>query len=215
VTTLIVLAKEPVAGRVKTRLVPPLTHADAARLAAAALRDTTAAVSRTRAARRVLAFDGDPRGWLPAGWRHVRQPVGGLDVRLGAAFAAVRRGPALLVGMDTPQLRPHDLAAFDPSRYDACLGPAFDGGYWTIGFAEASRAARAIRGVPMSTGHTAEVQLRRLHGLGMRVQLLDPLIDVDTIDAAHDVADEAPGTEFAAALAETRIAMRSPARMAG
>lgn len=203
--TLIVLAKRPVAGRVKTRLVPPLTHDDAARLAAAALRDTLAAVALTPAAQRVLAFDGDVRGWLPKHWRHVSQPAGDLDIRLGAAFTAVGRGPALLVGMDTPQLRPAQVTAFDPSRYDACLGRAGDGGYWAIGFADASHAAQAIRGVPMSVEHTGEVQLHRLHELGMRVQLLDTLTDVDTITTAYDVAREAPRTAFAAALAAVRI----------
>jgi glycosyltransferase A (GT-A) superfamily protein (DUF2064 family) len=197
--TAIVIAKRPLPGRVKTRLVPPLSHGQAAELAAAALADTLDAVERSAARRRVLAFAGDARGWLRAGWQHVRQPEGGLDERLIAAFAATR-GPAVLVGMDTPQLTPAQLDAFDPDRFDACLGPARDGGYWAIGFADASRAARAIRGVPMSTDRTRDVQLRRLNSLGLRVQLLEPLTDVDTIDTAHEVARAAPRTRFAAAL---------------
>jgi glycosyltransferase A (GT-A) superfamily protein (DUF2064 family) len=204
--TLIVLAKEPVAGRVKTRLVPPLTYADAADLAAAALSDTLAVLSRLPARERVLAFDGDPAGWLPSGWRHVRQADGGLDRRLGAAFAAVGAGPAVLVGMDTPQLRPTHLLGFDPARYDACFGPAADGGYWTIGFADARRAGAAIDGVPMSTRHTGAAQLRRLYERGLRVQILDTLTDVDTIDAALTVAAAAPHTAFAAALAAVELA---------
>jgi glycosyltransferase A (GT-A) superfamily protein (DUF2064 family) len=199
--TLIVLAKQPVAGRVKTRLVPPLTYAAAAELAAAALSDTLAVVDRAPARERVLAFDGDVAGWLPSGWRHLVQSDGGLDLRLGAAFDAVGEGPAVLVGMDTPQLSPTDLVGFDPSRYDACFGPAADGGYWTIGFADARNAAAAIRGVPMSTAHTGAAQLRRLHERGLRVQILDTLVDVDTIDTAVAVAELAPHTAFAAALA--------------
>lgn len=198
---LIVLAKEPLAGRVKTRLVPPLTYAAAAELAAAALSDTLLVVDRVPARERVLAFDGDAAGWRPSGWRHVAQPGGGLDGRIAAAFDSVGTGPAVLVGMDTPQLRPTDLAGFDPSRYDACLGPAADGGYWTIGFADARNAAAAIRGVPMSSADTGAVQLRRLQEQGMRVQILDTLVDVDTIDAAAAVAELAPHTVFAAALA--------------
>jgi glycosyltransferase A (GT-A) superfamily protein (DUF2064 family) len=198
---LIVLAKEPVPGRVKTRLVPPLTYAAAAELAAAALSDTILVVDRVPARGRFLAFDGDVAGWLPSGWWHVAQPGGGLDERLAAAFDAVGPGPAVLVGMDTPQLSPTDLAGFDPSRYDACFGPAVDGGYWTIGFADARNAAAAIRGVPMSSPHTGAVQLRRLQEQGMRVQILDTLVDVDTIDAAAAVAELAPHTAFAAALA--------------
>ena len=202
--TVIVIAKQPVPGRVNTRLVPPLTHGQVAELAAAALADTLDAVERCTAQRRVLAFAGDARGWLRAGWQHVGQPEGGLGERLVAAFAATR-GPAVLVGMDTPQLMPAQLHAFDPDRFDACLGPARDGGYWAIGLADPSCAGRAIRGVPMSTDHTGEVQLRRLNSLGLRVQLLEPLTDVDTIDTAHEVARAAPHTRFAAALTSVPV----------
>jgi glycosyltransferase A (GT-A) superfamily protein (DUF2064 family) len=207
VTTLIVLAKQPWAGRVKTRLVPPLSYEQAADLAAAALQDTLAAVEQATAANRVLAFDGDVRGWLPAGWRHHWQRHGDLDARIVAAFAAAR-GPAVLVGMDTPQLRPAQLDAFDPSRFDACLGLARDGGYWAIGFADPALACPAVRGVPMSTDRTAEVQLGRLAALGLRVQLLEPMTDVDTIDTAYEVAAVAPETRFAAALASTFAGVR-------
>ena len=205
-TTLIVLAKQPRAGRVKTRLVPPLTYEQAAELAGAALLDTLDAVDGAPATARVLAFDADARGWLRPGWRHVRQPAGGLDARLVAAFAAVS-GPAVLVGMDTPQLTAAQLRAFDPARFDACLGPACDGGYWAIGFAEPELAGRAISGVPMSTDRTGEVQLGRLAALGLRVQLLEPLTDVDTIDTAHEAAAGAPATRFAAALEDTLAAV--------
>lgn len=203
--SLLVIAKEPVVGRVKTRLVPPLTFAQAADLAAAALRDTVAAAGAVSAAQHLLAFDGDPQRWLPAGWRTVAQPGGGLDERLSAAFdAVVGVGPAVLVGMDTPQLAAADVLAFDPSRYDACLGPAADGGYWSIGFRDPGIARRVISGVPMSTEHTGEEQLRRIRAAGLDVQVLDVLVDVDTIATADAVAAAAPHTRFAAALSAVR-----------
>ncbi len=198
--TLIVIAKAPVPGRVKTRLVPPLTYSQAADVAAAALRDTLRVASTVRAGKRLLALDGRPGPWLPSGWQVARQPGGGLDLRLAAAFAAATpRRPALLLGMDTPQLRPDQLR-FDPT-YDAALGMATDGGYWAIGLRDPALAARVIPGVPMSTCRTGIEQLRRLHDAGAHVQLLDPLTDVDTIDAAEDVAGQAPHSEFAKALA--------------
>jgi len=203
--TLIVIAKAPIPGRVKTRLVPPLTYSQAADVAGAALRDTLRATSAVRADTHLLALDGAPGPWLPPGWRVVNQPDGGLDVRLAAAFAAARpRRPALLVGMDTPQVRP-ELLAFDPEQYDAALGMATDGGYWAIGLRDPAVAAHVIPGVPMSTPDTGTEQLRRLHAAGLRVQLLDPLTDVDTIDAAEDVARQAPRSEFARTLARLRI----------
>ena len=198
--TLIVIAKEPVPGRVKTRLVPPLTDSEAAHLARAALSDTLRVASAVDARQHVLALDGRPGPWLPRGWRVVAQPAGTLDVRLVAAFGAASSGPALLIGMDTPQVHPAQLAAFDPDGHDACLGLAEDGGYWAIGLRSPALAAGVISGVPMSTSHTGAEQLRRLHAAGLRVQLLDTLADVDTIDVAYRVAAAAPSTEFAAAL---------------
>ncbi len=197
---LIVIAKEPVPGRVKTRLVPPLTASEAADLARAALSDTLRAASAVDASQRVLALDGRPGPWLPHAWRVVAQPAGTLDVRLVAAFGAASSGPALLIGMDTPQVRPAQLAAFDPDGHDACLGLAEDGGYWAIGLRNPALAAEIISGVPMSTSHTGAEQLRRLHTAGLHVQLLDTLADVDTIDVAYGVAAAAPSTQFAAAL---------------
>ncbi|MBW8792034.1 MAG: DUF2064 domain-containing protein [Streptomyces sp.] len=208
--TLIVLAKEPRPGYVKTRLVPPLTASDAARIAAAALHDTLDVVDRTPAGRRVLAFAGDAAGWQRRGWDTVTQPAGGLDVRLAAALAAAH-GPALLVGMDTPQLQPADLAAFDPRRFDAALGLAPDGGYWAIGLRDPAQAAAAVHGVPMSTEHTGVVQLARLRRLGLRVQLLPPRTDVDTIDSARAVAAVAPSTRFAAVFAAVAPPVAVPA----
>jgi hypothetical protein len=203
IDTLLVIAKEPVAGRVKTRLVPPLTFEQAADVAAAALWDTLRAVAPVPVRQRLLAFDGDAAQWCPEGWRVSAQPEGGLDTRLVAAFEAAGNGPSVLVGMDTPQLRADQLTAWDPDRFDACLGPASDGGYWAIGFTDATVAAAAISGIPMSLATTREHQLARLDELGLRVQLLDELTDVDTIDAAREVAHEVPRSAFAQALTRT------------
>lgn len=86
-STLLVIAKALVAGRVKTRLTPRFTPEQAAGLARAALQDTLAAVLATDAGRRVLVLDGPPGPWLPEGIEVVPQCTGGLDVRLAAAFS--------------------------------------------------------------------------------------------------------------------------------
>lgn len=201
IDTLIVLAKAPRAGRAKTRLVPPLSYAQAATVAAASLTNTLDAVTGATARRRLLAFDAPTGRWLRTGWRSCHQPAGGLDARIVAAFDAVGADPALLLGMDTPQLTARHLQAFDPERYDACLGRARDGGYWAIGLRDPRLAAAAVLGVPMSAPHTGRVQLRRLHQLGLRVQLLNELSDVDTFDDALQVAALVPDTAFAHAVA--------------
>lgn len=200
--TFVVLAKAPLPGRVKTRLCPPCTPSEAAMLATAALTDTLAAVAAARARRRVLVLDGHPGPWLPAGFEVVAQEGDGLDERLGAAFEAVG-GPAVLVGMDTPQITPALLGSaartLASARRDAVLGRAHDGGYWCIGLRRADR--RVFGGVPMSTERTGRAQLERLRALGLDVALLPRVRDVDTFDDALAVARRAPASRFAAALA--------------
>ena len=199
-TALLVIAKAPVAGRVKTRLTPPCSPADAAALAAAALADTLAAVARSRrAGRRVLVLDGEPGPWIPRGVDVLPQRGDGLAARLAAAFCEVG-GPALLIGMDTPQVttRQLDAGLRALDRADAVFGPALDGGYWAIGLRRADPAV--FRDVPMSVPTTAAVQRARLAALDLATIELPPLVDVDTIADARRVAAAAPATHFARAL---------------
>ncbi|EST19264.1 TIGR04282 family arsenosugar biosynthesis glycosyltransferase [Streptomyces roseochromogenus] len=196
-TTLLVIAKEPLPGRVKTRLTPPFTPRQAARLAEAALSDTLHAVAAAPAARRVLVLDGAPGPWLPPGFEVLPQCAGGLDERLADAFAHCS-GPALLIGMDTPQVTP-ELLTVDFAGCDAYFGPAEDGGFWALGLAQPDPAL--LRGVPMSTPETGAVQRERLLAAGLRVRELPRLRDVDTAADAHAVAALAPHGRFAARLA--------------
>src|SRR5205807_5507305 len=92
VVTIIVLAKAPVPGRVKTRLCPPCDPAQAARLAEAALVDTLRAVAAPRWDRRVLVLDGTPGPWLPGRFEVLPQRGDGLDERLAHAFTDVGAG---------------------------------------------------------------------------------------------------------------------------
>ncbi len=203
--TVLVIAKEPLPGRVKTRLTPPFSPSEAADLAAASLVDTLRAARAVTADHHVLVLDGRPGAWLPKGWDVVPQGQGGLDARLAAAFGAVAGdGPAVLIGMDTPQVTPAQLAAFDPSRYDACLGAADDGGFWAIGFRDPAQAPDLISGVPMSRSDTGRMQRARLDAAGLSVQDLDALVDVDTAESADAVAALAPHTQFARALRALR-----------
>ncbi|MCT7356296.1 DUF2064 domain-containing protein [Streptomyces sp. 15-116A] len=200
--TLLVIAKEPRPGRVKTRLTPPFTPVQAADLAGAALADTLDAVARTPARRRVLVLDGTSGPWLPAGIEVVPQCAGGLDERLAGAFAGCD-GPALLIGMDTPQVTP-ELLTVDFTDCEAYFGPAEDGGFWALGLAVPDPAL--VRGVPMSTPHTGTAQRRRLAHL--RVRELPRLRDVDTAHDAALVAATAPGSRFAARLARLTASHR-------
>ncbi|MCX5418272.1 DUF2064 domain-containing protein [Streptomyces sp. NBC_00078] len=200
--TLLVIAKEPVPGRVKTRLTPPHTPQEAAALAEAALTDTLHTMLQVPARRRILVLDGTPGPWLPPGFEVVPQVYGDLDERIAAAFELCDSGSALLVGMDTPQLTPELLADVGRDGHDAWFGPAADGGFWALGFADATRAGACVRGVPMSTDRTGTVQRRRLEEAGLTIGELPLLRDVDTAaDAAAVVTCCPPGSRFAAALA--------------
>ncbi|MEU0570763.1 TIGR04282 family arsenosugar biosynthesis glycosyltransferase [Nonomuraea sp. NPDC005983] len=203
---LVVLAKRPVPGRVKTRLTPPYTPSEAAELAAAALDDTLRAVAATPAADRVLALDDvrqGPWGGRARGFGVVPQRGDGLDERLAWAFEDVyarRPVPVVLVGMDTPQLTPALLqrAAVALRGYDAVFGPATDGGFWLLGLRRPDPAL--LLGVPMSSPGTGRAQLGRLREAGLDVALLPSLTDVDDAADARLVAGLAPGTGFAATL---------------
>ena len=197
-TTLLIIAKQPVPGRVKTRLVPPCTHEQAAALAEAALADTLHAVLMAPARRRVLVLEGRPGPWLPPGFDVVAQCGGPLDERLAGASAAVR-GPALLIGMDTPQVTA-GLLTVDWQGADAVFGPAADGGFWALGLRVPDPAL--LRGVPMSTKSTGAIQRARLAAAGLRVADLPQLRDVDTAADAVAVARQAPQSRFAARVGE-------------
>ncbi|RFS83869.1 glycosyltransferase [Actinomadura spongiicola] len=203
---LIVIAKEPVPGRVKTRLTPAYTPAEAAALAEAALRDTLAAVAATPAGRRTLALDGAPGPWLPAGFAVTAQRGGGLDERLAHAFTDAWAGrPLVLIGMDTPQVTPALLTRAHRAlrRHDAVFGPATDGGFWLLGLRRPD--ARLLRGVPMSRPDTGGALLARLRAAGLDVGELPALTDVDTPADAASVAAALtrggrPWSRFAAAV---------------
>jgi rSAM/selenodomain-associated transferase 1 len=218
---LLVIAKAPVPGRVKTRLTPPFTPLQAARLAEAALADTLAVAAQVAAVRHVIALDGAPGPWLPGGYQIIGQRGRGLDERIAAALGdayARLPVPVVLIGMDTPQVTPGLLeSALRPlagGTADAVLGPAADGGFWLLGLRRPDPAL--VLGVPMSTARTGALQHARLAAAGLRVRRLPCRRDVDTAADAFAVARQIPGSRFAAALHAaaypTRLPVAMPAR---
>jgi glycosyltransferase A (GT-A) superfamily protein (DUF2064 family) len=176
----------------------------AARIAEASLADTLEVVAGTPATRHVLALDGQPGAWLPAGFEVVPQHRGDLAARLQGVFDdcfAACADPVVVIGMDTPQVtsgRLERAAARLDGDHDAVLGPAPDGGYWLIGLAHIREAA--FHEVAMSTASTFAQQQKRLEACGYRVARTETLRDVDTISDAALVAREAPGGRYARAV---------------
>jgi glycosyltransferase A (GT-A) superfamily protein (DUF2064 family) len=198
---LLVIAKAPVPGQVKTRLCPPCTPAQAAEVAAAALSDTLAAAGATPAVRHTIVHYGQLRP--PAGWHQMAQRGDGLAARLANGFAdTARPGTAsLLIGMDTPQVTPELLSAVAAglAGYDAVLGPASDGGWWTLALRD-PRDAQALNGVPMSTVDTGALTAAALRARGLRVGYGPTLRDVDTAADALAVAEACSHGTFADAV---------------
>lgn len=199
---LLILAKQPLPGRAKTRLVPAYGADGAAALAAAALADTFDAAGSCRADEVVVAFDGDPAGIVPEGFRVVPQRAGDLAARLAGAWADAG-GPGLQIGMDTPQVTAGDLDdaldALSAPGVDAALGLAEDGGWWAIGL---RRPRDVFHDIATSRPDTGARQLRRLHRLGLRTASLATVRDVDHPADALAVAALAPTSRFARTLAE-------------
>lgn len=218
-TAVLVLAKAPEPGRVKTRLCPPLTPAEAADLAAAALLDSLSAAAEVPGGEPVAVLTGDveraARGpAVRAALRAVHvidQRGDGLGARIAAAHAdaaALLPGrPTLQIGMDTPQAGRHladAAAALARPGVDAVLGIALDGGWWALGLRNPAAAALIVD-VPTSREDTGARTLAALRAAGLRVALLPELSDVDTIEDARAVAAAAPLTRFAAAVAALAV----------
>jgi glycosyltransferase A (GT-A) superfamily protein (DUF2064 family) len=209
---LLVVAKAPVPGRVKTRLCPPCTPGQAATVAAAALAQTLATVRAVPATRRTLLLEG--RYPVPPGWRVCAQRGAGLGARLahGLGDTAVPGAATLLVGMDTPQASPAQLVAVAAglATADAVLGPAEDGGWWALALRDAG-LAETLATVPMSRPDTAARTAEALRSRGARVAYGPTLRDVDTVADARHAAGLCPGTPFAAAVAGHVPAASAPA----
>ncbi len=183
---LIVFAKAPQVGRVKTRLARDIGSIAAgwwyrhqlSRLIRDCARDprweTRIAVSPDRCA-------SDKAPWLQ---EVPRCPQGGGDLgrRMSRALATVRTRPVLIIGADIPDINPNRIReAFEALRSaDAVIGPATDGGYWAIGLRRGGLARRPgfLDGVRWSGPHAGSDTVASMAGL--RVSYAATLADVDT-----------------------------------
>lgn len=188
---LVLFAKEPVPGRVKTRLAREVGAAAAASLYGAFLSDLAASLAAPARWDAVLAHaepEAGPflRKAFPEPWSLVPQGDGALGERLAHAFgrAAGRDGDDVLVaGSDAPTLSRADLdAAFQALREgaDVVFAPAPDGGFSLVGGRGGSGAGDFFEGVRWSTAHALEDCRSAAKARGRQVRLLEEIPDVDT-----------------------------------
>jgi uncharacterized protein len=198
-----VMAKAPVAGEVKTRLVPPLTEQEAAELNVCFLRDMAAnitSVSETEATSGLVvytpfgsesAFDGV----LPEGFKLLVQRGISLGERLYNATNDLLRqgyGAVCLINSDSPTLprsiliRAIELLASNRDR--VVLGAAEDGGYYLIGLKHAHR--NLFNGIEWSTSDVLARTSRRAAEIGLLVEMLPPWYDVDDADTLNRLCED-------------------------
>ena len=195
-TALVIFAKAPIPGQVKTRLCPPLTADEAATLHGSFVLDT---LERTKAAVGKLKLPFDRYlACSPSttavffkimeerqGVKLIDQVGENLGARMKHAFETMfARGyqHVLIVGTDVPSLPlehyQQALALLD--THDLILGPALDGGYYLIGLNKPMPAL--FENIPWSTDRVLSLTREKADGLGMRTALLSPWRDIDTID---------------------------------
>ncbi|MEW6720047.1 MAG: TIGR04282 family arsenosugar biosynthesis glycosyltransferase [Thermodesulfobacteriota bacterium] len=185
---LIVMGKAPMAGRVKTRLCPPLTPGDAAALCACMLEDTVSEMASLRGVRRYLFIDppgaaGNLRAPPYDAFETFPQRGRNLGERMAhAAEIAFRRGAkaVTIVGADCPTLSAARVRlAFQELGRGAgvVLGPARDGGYYLVGLSGPD--TRLFRGIGWGTPAVLSETAERLRAAGTPFAFLPPERDID------------------------------------
>jgi len=183
-----VMAKEPVPGRVKTRLVSHLRPEQASLLYRAFLLDTIETVQSVGTADRFLAFTPESaeeffRDIVPEGWVLLCQK----GLYLGERLANVTQtlfdqgyGRVVILGSDSPDLPAGIIrqAFVDLKRADVIIGPCNDGGYYLIGMR--SPVPGIFSGIPWSTPAVMEATMERAALFKVELSLLSPWYDVDT-----------------------------------
>lgn len=184
---IVIMAKAPVAGFAKTRLIPALGAEGAAELAKKMLRHTmTTALASKLGIVEVCAVPAPSDSvWqnldLPNNISWSSQGEGNLGERMArAAERTVHNGEAIiLIGTDCPTIDASTLheAAESLQQYDASLLPTFDGGYAMLGLKKFDSAL--FDNIPWSTSTVAQKTLKSIQRLGWQAKVLPPLHDID------------------------------------
>ena len=187
---LIIFAKQPVPGTVKTRMIPALTPEGAAQLYLFMVTDILNNTLTIADVDRILFYDGNGeaedyfRESFPS-WTQFPQEGNDLGQRMEAAFCRTfARGyqSVAIIGSDSPDLPVsfiEDAFRFlENNRSDVVFGPATDGGYYLLGMNRLHR--ELFSGISWSTGQVLQDSLKIAESLGLGTKLLPPWHDIDT-----------------------------------
>ena len=189
----LVMAKEPIPGAVKTRLCPPCTPDQAVLVAHAALFDTFRALQQSDITETFVALHGNAGDWIPPEFHVFPQRGSTFAQRLHNAWTHVSEqvnGECVAqIGMDTPQITPDYFVKTEELLTNderAVLGTTVDGGWYLLGLRNYHEDM--FDAVPMSTADTGNFQRKVLERAGYTVRDLPQLIDVDYWSDARDVS---------------------------
>lgn len=210
-SAIILMAKQPQAGRTKTRLCPPFTLESAALLYEAMLRDTLALVGNLVGVQIAVAVSPpDSLGYFhqitPPGTLLISVEGDTIGVCLDRSLSMLlERGyrKALALNTDGPSV-PHEYleqAVRMLDENDLAVGPGEDGGYYLVGMKQPYHSI--FEDIPWSTGEVLARTLAQAERLGLRTALTPPWYDVDSPPDVQRLLAELPRLP-AESLAHTR-----------
>lgn len=194
---LVVMAREPRAGAVKTRLAGDIGIVMATAFYRSSLANLLRRVGEGCRWSTVIAVSPDTAllsPAFPASVSRTAQGSGNLGTRMQRMFDGLPPGPVVIIGTDIPEItaRHIDTAFRALGSNDAVIGPGDDGGYWLIGLRRTPKILPVFDGVRWSSPHTLDDTLANLEGA--RVARLDMLRDVDGGPAWRSLKDHASRT---------------------
>ena len=179
---LVVMAKQPRCGAVKTRLAHDIGAVAATQFYRMTLANVSARLARDPRWRTLMAVSPDTSidsAVWPEGTALIPQGRGDLGARMQRVFDCLPPGPVVIIGTDIPEITSRHIArAFEGlGQNDAVLGPCEDGGYWLVGARRVPAIVSLFDNVRWSSAHTLSDTLTNLKGA--RVHMLECLSDVD------------------------------------
>lgn len=183
---LIIFAKEPKKGKVKTRLAGHLSETECLRLYKRFLRNTVFLARNIKCCRRIIAYDADNQNpsflkKIASDFGFYRQQGKNLGERMLDAFKtfAITNTKTVIIGSDSPGLpRSYINRAFNElNKKDLVLGPAYDGGYYLIGLKKPQRAI--FKGIKWGLSSVFAKTLKNAKKLKKKIAVLDFWHDID------------------------------------
>ncbi|MCF7907452.1 MAG: TIGR04282 family arsenosugar biosynthesis glycosyltransferase [Candidatus Omnitrophica bacterium] len=183
---LIVFAKEPQEGRVKTRLLDCLSARECLKLYKKLLKNTVSLARKVKCSGRIMAYDSYNQRApflerIASDFTFYKQAGRGLGARMFDVFKAILKSntKAVIIGSDSPNLPINyiDRAFEKLSKNDLVLGPADDGGYYLIGLKQPCK--KLFENIKWSSGTVFDRTVKKAKKLKKKTTVLDYWYDID------------------------------------